>query len=568
MTVKRTLALLAILALIPLVALAKGTKPTPWFESGGIRQIGYYPYAIDVLDVEADGDLDIVSTLHDRNYLGLPMNDGVGGFSGLNYIYPAPLLAHGICSADFDGDGDVDVAAAIDDPDNTWNLAVFISNGDRYFEHYVLYETAARSTNVIAADLDGDDDMDLAVTSQGNQSVSVLMNYGDGTFAPAVHYPATGCNLTDLFAVDMDGDLDPDLIAVGDWDDYVFVFMSNGDGTFADAVTYPHGGRYAHSVTAADFDGDGDYDVATANDHSWNVSILKNKGDGTLMSPTILEGGPNPVAITAADLDNDGDPDLAVSNIGESGSPGKQDYTISVWENKNGVFRSDTKFVSGDGPAGIVAADLDGDLDLDLAVAVAYDIGVEVFFNSTRTSCCMIRGDVDNSGQLDILDLDYLSEYLYSAGPESPCMDEADVDGNGVVEEADLDYLVAYLWAGGPAPVSCPDQDGDGIIDLCQDGGGGGKGTRTDSNAYPNPFNPQTTIAFELPQVEAVRLRVFDVSGRLVRELIGGETYDQGRHEAIWRGADDAGRQMSSGTYFYRLEAGEFSETKRMVLVK
>ena len=86
--------------------------------------------------------------------------------------------------------------------------------------------------------------------------------------------------------------------------------------------------------------------------------------------------------------------------------------------------------------------------------------------------------------------------------------------------------------------------------------------------SVPNPFNPQTTIAFELPEREAVTLRVFDVAGRLVRVLINGEAYDQGRHEAIWRGRDDAGRQMSSGTYFYRFEAGEFRETKRMVLLK
>ncbi len=86
--------------------------------------------------------------------------------------------------------------------------------------------------------------------------------------------------------------------------------------------------------------------------------------------------------------------------------------------------------------------------------------------------------------------------------------------------------------------------------------------------SFPNPFNPQTTIAFELPERDAVTLRVFDVGGRLVREMISGEVYNQGRHEAVWNGRDDGGRQLSSGTYFYRLEAGEFSETKRMVLIK
>jgi hypothetical protein len=85
---------------------------------------------------------------------------------------------------------------------------------------------------------------------------------------------------------------------------------------------------------------------------------------------------------------------------------------------------------------------------------------------------------------------------------------------------------------------------------------------------YPNPFNPQTTIAFELPKRESVTLRVFDMAGRLVRELIAAEPHTLGRHEVVWNGRDDSGRLVASGTYFYRLEAGEYSETKRMALVK
>ena len=84
----------------------------------------------------------------------------------------------------------------------------------------------------------------------------------------------------------------------------------------------------------------------------------------------------------------------------------------------------------------------------------------------------------------------------------------------------------------------------------------------------PNPFNPQTTIAFDLPTPASVSLRVFDVSGRLVRVLLDGDVFPDGRHEAIWNGRDETGHRMASGTYFYRLEAGPYSETKRMVLMK
>jgi len=84
----------------------------------------------------------------------------------------------------------------------------------------------------------------------------------------------------------------------------------------------------------------------------------------------------------------------------------------------------------------------------------------------------------------------------------------------------------------------------------------------------PNPFNPQTTIAFELPNEQAVSLRVFDLSGRLVRVLVDGEVYGQGHSEATWNGRDDSGRQVAAGMYFYRLGAGDYTETKRMALVK
>lgn len=85
---------------------------------------------------------------------------------------------------------------------------------------------------------------------------------------------------------------------------------------------------------------------------------------------------------------------------------------------------------------------------------------------------------------------------------------------------------------------------------------------------YPNPFNPQTTISFDLPNLMAVSLRVYDVAGRLVDVMMDDEIASEGRNEIVWRGRDMVGRIVSAGVYFYRLEAGEYSETKRMALIK
>jgi len=88
------------------------------------------------------------------------------------------------------------------------------------------------------------------------------------------------------------------------------------------------------------------------------------------------------------------------------------------------------------------------------------------------------------------------------------------------------------------------------------------------SQNYPNPFNPRTTIAFDLPEQTVVDLRVYDVSGKLADVLLVNEIRGAGRNEVVWEGRDQTGLPLPAGVYFYRLETGGFSETKRMTLVK
>ena len=79
---------------------------------------------------------------------------------------------------------------------------------------------------------------------------------------------------------------------------------------------------------------------------------------------------------------------------------------------------------------------------------------------------------------------------------------------------------------------------------------------------YPNPFNPSTTIAFALPKSSTVALKLFDMFGRELATLAEGK-FSAGRHQVVF----DA-TAFSSGVYFYRLQANEFSQTRRLMLVK
>ncbi|UCF04131.1 MAG: T9SS type A sorting domain-containing protein [bacterium] len=87
------------------------------------------------------------------------------------------------------------------------------------------------------------------------------------------------------------------------------------------------------------------------------------------------------------------------------------------------------------------------------------------------------------------------------------------------------------------------------------------------SQNFPNPFNPQTKIAFGIREMTDVSLRIYNVSGHLVRVLVE-ERREAGRYEETWDGKDIGGRPVASGVYFYRLNAGAFTETKKMVLMR
>jgi len=84
---------------------------------------------------------------------------------------------------------------------------------------------------------------------------------------------------------------------------------------------------------------------------------------------------------------------------------------------------------------------------------------------------------------------------------------------------------------------------------------------------YPNPFNPNTSVKFQVPKTGDVSIKIYDMLGQEVRTLFAGEVM-RGTYSAEWDGLNDAGMQMSSGSYIYRMIAGEFVQSKKMILLK
>jgi hypothetical protein len=84
---------------------------------------------------------------------------------------------------------------------------------------------------------------------------------------------------------------------------------------------------------------------------------------------------------------------------------------------------------------------------------------------------------------------------------------------------------------------------------------------------YPNPFNPSTTIHYQLPASSQVRLELYDVLGQKVRTLVHG-AQSAGHYQAVWDGRNEVGDRMAAGVYFYRLQAGEFIQVRKLLLMK
>ena len=89
---------------------------------------------------------------------------------------------------------------------------------------------------------------------------------------------------------------------------------------------------------------------------------------------------------------------------------------------------------------------------------------------------------------------------------------------------------------------------------------------------YPNPFNPETWIPFQLSQDAEVTVTIYDVQGQRIRQLQLGQVtagrYVTADQAAYWNGKSETGEAVASGTYFYQLQAGDYTETRKMVILK
>lgn len=277
-----------------------------------------------------------------------------------------------VAAGDLNNDGIPDLAVA-NSGDNT--VSVLLGRGDGTYQPQVTYATGSGPYAVAIGDFSGDGNLDLAITNLSENTVSILMGNGDGTFQKQKVY-ATGGGPNAVAVGDLNGDGILDLAVANQGDETVSVLLGKGNGTFQTEQPYTAGGGPT-SVAVGDFNGDEALDLAVANNTDNTVSILLGNGDGTFQSQKTYATGKNPISIAAADFNNDGKLDLAVANLSAN--------TVSVlMGNGDGTLQSQTTYAVGSGPYSLAASDLNVDGRTDLIVVNSGGDSITLMLNSVN----------------------------------------------------------------------------------------------------------------------------------------------------------------------------------------
>jgi hypothetical protein len=460
-------------------------RVSPIFDSSwygfaaGMYPNGQNPSAVKSADLDNDGDSDIVVSQENfSNGFVVLKNQG-------NFLFSAPVkynsaqASKDIVVADFNNDGRKDVA--LTNSGNFFNgktISVYFNQGNGTFGSANNYSVGAYPVGIAAADFDNDGDMDLAVANNRapGGTVSILVNTGNGVFSGAVNFAAgqTPYKIT-VAKINNDNLVD---IVVGNDGQKMNILFNGGNNNFSNRVEKTvqaevWSADISANVEAADMDNDGDNDILYSSSHTWNsingqVALFRNNGNGTFGTYETIDlaaftGGAYDIDV--ADLNNDGWKDIVVANFSGRTLDGYQ----LVLNNRNGSFLPAILKPAGQSTYTLATADVNNDNNIDIITADWYSLQVTVhknygnagfpiparFKSNNASAGSLDAADIDGDGDLDVVSS---ASSIAAVGVTVTVQKN---NGNGTFTNG-----VAYSIRGGGVQAKFRDLNGDGKPDL------------------------------------------------------------------------------------------------------
>jgi hypothetical protein len=350
----------------------------------------------------------------------------------------------------------------------------------------VNYAVGPSPAAIVAADVNGDGELDLITANAGGNNISVQLGNGNGTFQAAQTY-ASGAGPVSVAVGDVNSDGKLDVVTANKGDNTVSVLLGNGDGTFQGAKNYAAGSQPV-SVAVANFNGKPD--IVMANQGGNTVSLLPGNGDGTFgAAQTVASFGAPAMSVAVGDFNADGKLDLAVATRGTDGYyvpggcgyygcyggsyfPGSSPAVTVLLGNGNGTFTAGSSYTlpspyevppSSFAPPSLAVADLIGDGKSDLVTTDAGDGLVSVLpgdgngtfggptsFGAWGSPQSVAVADLNGDGKLDLVTANFGDTVSVLPGK-----------GNGVFGIPDL-----FTIGSNPSSLATGDFKGDGWTDL------------------------------------------------------------------------------------------------------
>ena len=361
-------------------------KKTPVFTIKTIN-IGKGTGSVEAADFNKDGFPDLAVANLDDSSVTILLGDGKGNF---NEAKGSPFFANrfpnDISIADFNKDGNLDLSIANTE---TKFLTILLGNGKGQFQQasqspYPVH-SRPHTHGIVAADFNGDGNLDLATDDWGENKILVIFGDGKLNFDNETFYDVGNRPYQRLRTADVNHDGKPDIVTTNLEGNNATVLLGDGNGKFHQPDGSPFAcGDAPFGVAIGDVNGDGNTDMAIVNsptitaesvgkDGLW-ILLGDGKGNFSTMKGSPFKTGKSPSRIAIGDLNNDSINDIAVTNY--------NDKSITVfYMNKKTV--TDTKTIAtGNKPNGIAIQDMNGDGKNDIILSNYLDNNIMILFNN------------------------------------------------------------------------------------------------------------------------------------------------------------------------------------------